>query len=828
MKINIRKIALTFIFLVLMICIYSINTYAITKESVYIDVNEKQDFVIGDLYFQDVVFKDYSNISTRAFGLTGKILNTSNNNIMYHVRVRYYDINYTLLAEEISMSITQNGTNIFNQMSNLDILHGYSVDEICYYSIEISINDTDTVMGTVNNNLTPSKNYEYETESYVIDKYDIKINVNENNTFDITETITAYFNVPKHGIFRTIPLKNNIVRLDGTKDTNRTQISNVSVDKEYTTKRENGNYKIQIGSASYTVTGEQTYVINYTYNLGKDISNIYDEIYYNIIGTEWDTAIGNITFTITMPKEFDASKLGFSSGQIGSTDNSNVNYTVNGNVITGSYNGILGNGDGLTVRCELPEGYFVDAGLTVNKKDIIMFSIPVVFLIIAILMWNKYGRDDIVVETVEFYPPEGLNSLDVGFLYKGKAENKDVTSLIVYLANKGYIKIKDTKIEANSKKVNLSEESKKEANEKIIELQNKIEEETKKDPASPKIKYYQNMLNIYTNIDEPIHYEQYGVKNTINKYNNKNKYVFEKLKEYDGTDENERIFMEGLFECGDEVTEGMLYNKFYNTNNRILNRKNNKKSKNTIFEKSSTNKKWLCILMIIATYLLITIPPVLSYGEPEMLPFALIFPGVGFTILFTMVFGQKQVALKVIGLIWGSLFGGIPWLAMVLPVITQDIIYMIGYIIGIICIVGMVIATIHMPKRNKYGREMLGRINGFKDFLKTVEKERLEALVMENPNYFYDILPYTYVLDISEKWIKKFESMSLTAPDWYSSNDLFDIGRFGSFMNSTMTSAERSMTSSPSSSSGGGSSGGSSSGGGSSGGGSGGGGGGSW
>ena len=52
----------------------------------------------------------------------------------------------------------------------------------------------------------------------------------------------------------------------------------------------------------------------------------YDELYYNIIGSEWDTVIGNITFTITMPKDFDSSKLGFSSGSTGSTDNSNIKY----------------------------------------------------------------------------------------------------------------------------------------------------------------------------------------------------------------------------------------------------------------------------------------------------------------------------------------------------------------------------------------------------------------------------------------------------------------------------------------------------------------------
>ena len=98
-------------------------------------------------------------------------------------------------------------------------------------------------------------------------------------------------------------------------------------------------------------------------------------------------------------------------------------------------------------------------------------------------------------------------------------------------------------------------------------------------------------------------------------------------------------------------------------------------------------------------------------------------------------------------------------------------------------------------------------------------------MVMEHPTYFYDILPYTYVLGISDKWIKQFETIALQAPDWYSSTNSFNVVAFGSFMNSTMSSARTAMTSSPSSSSGGS---GGSSGGGSSGGGSGGGGGGSW
>lgn len=256
--------------------------------------------------------------------------------------------------------------------------------------------------------LLPSANYQYKKYDYVIDEYNIDIVVNENNSFDVTETIDAYFNTAKHGIFRTIPLANDITRLDGTTSRNRAQISNVSVSEEYTTSRENGNYKIKIGSASRTFTGEQSYTIKYTYNLGKDPSPSYDEVYYNIIGTEWDTVIGNVTFSIHIPKDFDASNVGFSSGAYGSTASDNVEYKVDGDTINGSYDGVLGPGEALTIRLELPEGYFVNAGLSASWLNYLMLIVPIVFLGISIFLWYKFGRDDTVVETVEFYPPEGF------------------------------------------------------------------------------------------------------------------------------------------------------------------------------------------------------------------------------------------------------------------------------------------------------------------------------------------------------------------------------------------------------------------------------------
>ena len=55
-------------------------------------------------------------------------------------------------------------------------------------------------------------------------------------------------------------------------------------------------------------------------------------------------------------------------------------------------------------------------------------------------------------------------------------------------------------------------------------------------------------------------------------------------------------------------------------------------------------------------------------------------------------------------------------------------------------------------------------------------------MVADNPNYFYNLLPYTYVLNISKKWIKKFENIYFPEIDMgnfnyssdYSYHNLYD------------------------------------------------------
>ena len=599
------------------------------------------------------------------------------------------------------------------------------------------------------------QNASASTSEYIISDYKIDMVVNENNTFDITEEITADFKVKKHGIFRLIPQYNKVERVDKTESKNRAKISNVRVSEQFTTSSEDGYLKLKIGDPDETFTGSKTYVIKYNYNIGKDPLEDKDELYYNLIGDKWDTHIEKFSFTIQMPKEFDKEKLGFSSGRYGVAGTDNVFYYVTENKINGSYLGTLKAGESVTVRLELPEGYFVGAGIEISSVYYAFYAIPVIGAIWVVYLWFKYGKDKKIFIKPEYFPPKGANSLEVGYYYKGSVASKDVISLLIYLANKGYLQIEEC--------------------------------------------------------EEGGLFKKKGFK-------------LKKIKEYDGTNENERLFLKGLFKSGDEVTSSDLYDKFYKTTTKIIANQNSATNRDKIFEKNG-KKIFLIGLLIMVSFVLVSIPPFIDYADYEDMMLSLIFPGTGLLVMVSGFLSKRTIGKEatIFLIIWGILFGGIPAAFLLLPELLIDPFYLYGFMIGFVAIIVMIVFAALMPKRTDYGMEKYAEVKGFKDFLQSVEKDRIEQMVEEYPNYFYDILPFTYVFGISDKWIKKFESINLQAPDWYSGSTTFNMATFGSFMNSTMASASSNMSSSSSHSSG--SSGG---GGGFSGGGSGGGGGGSW
>jgi hypothetical protein len=176
---------------------------------------------------------------------------------------------------------------------------------------------------------------------------------------------------------------------------------------------------------------------------------------------------------------------------------------------------------------------------------------------------------------------------------------------------------------------------------------------------------------------------------------------------------------------------------------------------------------------------------------------AIILPG-GHTVSVSLgSYSSSKYVFKTpkwMALVFSGPFGGIPWAIVVLPALLRDPGYLLAYITGLVCITVILLFAKYMTKRTAYGNEILGKIQGFKNFLETTEKHKLEALITQNPAYFHNILPFTYVLGISDKWIN-FNSISLKPPDWYSNTRTFDSAAFGDFVNQTMATATSVMSS---------------------------------
>lgn len=123
--------------------------------------------------------------------------------------------------------------------------------------------------------------------------------------------------------------------------------------------------------------------------------------------------------------------------------------------------------------------------------------------------------------------------------------------------------------------------------------------------------------------------------------------------------------------------------------------------------------------------------------------------------------------------------------------------------------ISMIAFANYMPAKTQKGSKTYADILGFRMYLNTAERFRLQKL---GPEEFERFLSYAIVFKIEKEWAKKFEGIYEGVPDWYegSSGSLYDAVFISTFARSFATAATVASTpvSSSSSSHGGGWSGG--------------------
>lgn len=294
-------------------------------------------------------------------------------------------------------------------------------------------------------------NHSYISSEFNIENYNVVLDVDKDNKVDVTEIVTI--NIPSNefnGIYKSIPLWQEYYNKDLEKTKKKILISNLRViGEKYVLDEFNNRVGIRIGSQKTKVEkGLHTYTIKYRYNMGKDPNSSFDEFIFNLFDNYNNTKINNMTVTVNMPKPF-ANNIMFLDGTKDITNK--VNYQISGNSLLININDYIID-NSLTVNITLPNNYFVIGTYNYGIWCLLICIAIIVMSMSSYIAWKRYSTKTTKrFQTVEFYPPDDLDSAQVGYIYGQTNIRKLTVSLIIQLASKGYISIE----EVENKKYNI-------------------------------------------------------------------------------------------------------------------------------------------------------------------------------------------------------------------------------------------------------------------------------------------------------------------------------------------------------------------------------------
>ncbi len=299
---------------------------------------------------------------------------------------------------------------------------------------------------------------DYNIYGWGIQNFHSDIVIHQDSSFTTTETIVADFTQAngRHGIYRYIPIHYKD-RLQQNLDLKFHLISvkdGTGRDLTTQTSWEGNNVSLKIGDADTYVDGKVvTYVITYQLSRGLNQFDDHAELYWNVTGNGWDNAIVKASATIVLPKSVDQSQLksicytgfGYSKGQ-------DCQATIiDGKTFQFSTNNLLPSNAGLTIVASFPKDTVTFPGIITYLiwflNDNWGYLIPILVFLILYYRWHLYGRDPKALHATvmpEYDPPDGLRPAEVGTLIDDRVDTQDITSTIIDLATRGWLKIIET------------------------------------------------------------------------------------------------------------------------------------------------------------------------------------------------------------------------------------------------------------------------------------------------------------------------------------------------------------------------------------------------
>ncbi len=542
--------------------------------------------------------------------------------------------------------------------------------------------------------------------NYRISDYKIKVEVSEDYVLKVKEDYVFNYDTPRHGFYRVIPYQNY--------ENHSIKIKNIKVDGgSYQTEKSAGLLTIRVGDPDITVTGEVPYSISYTFDIGADTYPDFDEFYFNLVGSLWECPIDKASFEITFPKPINKDMVWLTRGKSGSTnvDNSFLNFSSDNKIISGTLSN-LNEKEGVTIRAELEDGYFIGArDYRARTKVMLVFFILInlVLIVLSYLIFNKYGRDDKIIEKSRFEAPEGFTPLSLDYFMHNYFSSSAYSASFIYWAQQGYISIKQNEDES-------------------IRLIRKVDfVKVKKDKNNNLDYRLFNAIFRGSEIGEEVDLEKLDsedIGSSLAKLTKAGERQFDSRLLHDSKSSKMRIFI-FLFAMLSAAT-GVLFT-FVSTG--------------TFMPLGLVGSFFFIVLS------LILLSPLNSKWALFKLP-------------------RKIITILAV-LLLTLVFAFVNFINLYLTYLVDDQINLIVSVFSALSMLIIVVLFSLTEKRSQFAQNALEELLGYTSFLKLVEVDQIEKMIEENPEFYFKHLGFAQVLNLTKVWEKKFAKINIVQPSWY-------------------------------------------------------------
>jgi hypothetical protein len=274
-----------------------------------------------------------------------------------------------------------------------------------------------------------------------INHFHSEITVNADGSLLVQEIIVADFGIQqKHGIFRFVPIVYKTLTGDRQRiDIEFTVIEMDNADVPYTTYLSGGNTVVQMGDPNRTISGEHVYEVYYTVERALLYFDDYDELYWNVTGSENEAEILGSSAVVHLPEGAVAEQYACYVGVLGSTDS--CGFAQEGDALVFTADDEMTIAVGFT-KGIVPEPTWQDRLIWI-MQDNWTGILPLLVFLATLIYWFFTGRDPKLDKTIiaQYDAPKDLWAGHAGLLDRGMLHKRDIVAMIIDLAVRGYLKI---------------------------------------------------------------------------------------------------------------------------------------------------------------------------------------------------------------------------------------------------------------------------------------------------------------------------------------------------------------------------------------------------